>query len=537
MSTHDLERDPWAPREDGMSSIEIPEAPPGEAAYSRPNPELPCPPACVLGPDIRQRNSSEPLGAKPPNAGNVHEYVVRQRLDMTPAKPVEWLWPGRIPLGKFTLLVGDVGLGKSLLMLDVAARLSRGRGWPDAPLALNRNPPATAPSLSSPMQGESCGAAAGPLDAAAGNSASPAITATTPSSAAGAGRAGGLSPRTVRRGHTLILAAEDAVDDMIRPRLERLRADLSLIEVIRGAAGREEKIWKPHTWLRPLALPDDIGALEALIRERDAEPCRTVSFVVDGVTYGKDGFLDPELEAFPPVRLLILDPLASFFPRLSAGDNVQVRRMLQPLVDLAARFRLAIVGIHHLNKKVDQPGLYRPLGSQAMPAIARMVLGVARDPNDAARRVLSPIKSNVGPLPSQLAFRIIGGRVIWDPREELPDWDRAASGEGDEKACRWRQRRQAIVWLRDMLSEGEQRASDMLRLARQCLISISTLRRAREDLNVIIRRKKFDGRMQVVWSLPEAAAAQRGENSARIEHFEQKSLESNELQRNQISGP
>ena len=29
-------------------------------------------------------------------------------------RPVEWLWPGRIPIGKVTLLVGDPGLGKSL---------------------------------------------------------------------------------------------------------------------------------------------------------------------------------------------------------------------------------------------------------------------------------------------------------------------------------------------------------------------------------------------------------------------------------------
>ncbi len=37
-----------------------------------------------------------------------------------------WLWPGRIPLGKLTLLAGDPGLGKSFVTLDMAARVSIG---------------------------------------------------------------------------------------------------------------------------------------------------------------------------------------------------------------------------------------------------------------------------------------------------------------------------------------------------------------------------------------------------------------------------
>jgi putative DNA primase/helicase len=41
---------------------------------------------------------------------------------------IEWLWPRRLALGKLALLEGDPGLGKSLLTLDLCARLSR--GWP-----------------------------------------------------------------------------------------------------------------------------------------------------------------------------------------------------------------------------------------------------------------------------------------------------------------------------------------------------------------------------------------------------------------------
>jgi RecA-family ATPase len=46
-------------------------------------------------------------------------------------RAVEWLWPGWIPLGKVTVLDGDPGVGKSTLLLDLAARLSRDGVLPD----------------------------------------------------------------------------------------------------------------------------------------------------------------------------------------------------------------------------------------------------------------------------------------------------------------------------------------------------------------------------------------------------------------------
>lgn len=41
---------------------------------------------------------------------------------------VGWLWPGRIPFGMLCLLMGDPGLGKSLLTVDIAAKVSRAGG-------------------------------------------------------------------------------------------------------------------------------------------------------------------------------------------------------------------------------------------------------------------------------------------------------------------------------------------------------------------------------------------------------------------------
>jgi len=46
------------------------------------------------------------------------------------SETVNWLWEGRIPCGKVTLLEGEPGIGKSTLALELAARVSRGASMP-----------------------------------------------------------------------------------------------------------------------------------------------------------------------------------------------------------------------------------------------------------------------------------------------------------------------------------------------------------------------------------------------------------------------
>lgn len=69
---------------------------------------------------------------QPPQPGTPSptSAITRSFSEIKP-EPLEWLWPGRLPLGKLSLLVGDPGLGKSLLTVDIAARVSRGTSFAD----------------------------------------------------------------------------------------------------------------------------------------------------------------------------------------------------------------------------------------------------------------------------------------------------------------------------------------------------------------------------------------------------------------------
>jgi putative DNA primase/helicase len=65
-----------------------------------------------------------PISSRPDRYGTVC-------LSDVQPEAVDWLWFGRLALGKLTLIDGDPGLGKSLLSLDSTARVTTGSAWPD----------------------------------------------------------------------------------------------------------------------------------------------------------------------------------------------------------------------------------------------------------------------------------------------------------------------------------------------------------------------------------------------------------------------
>jgi hypothetical protein len=116
--------------------------------------------------------------------------------------PLSWLWAAILPRGKLVLLEGDPGLGKSLLALDLCARLTTGRPGPDG-----------APSP-------------GPAN-------------------------------------VLILCAEDGLEDTVLPRLGALGADLDRVFTLRpkDADAAEPLSFPAHTGLLDAALKRTQAAL------------------------------------------------------------------------------------------------------------------------------------------------------------------------------------------------------------------------------------------------------------------------------------
>jgi AAA domain len=135
------------------------------------------------------------------------DMVVTTMSDVDP-EDVRWLWGGRIPLGKLTILEGDPKGGKSTLSLDLMARVSTGGVMPDG----------------------------------------------TPSDIDGAA-------------NCVLMTAEDGLADTVRPRLDLAGADASRVMVWEAVLSTTED----RTELRMPSLPLDVVRLEALVTELAAK--------------------------------------------------------------------------------------------------------------------------------------------------------------------------------------------------------------------------------------------------------------------------
>lgn len=149
---------------------------------------------------LRDANSQPPTPSvlAPSNAGAgaaVRRLRVRCLANVEPTA-IRWLWPGRIALGKITMLAGHPGLGKSFLTCDLAARVSAGLPWPDV--------------------GDPC-----------------------------------------PQGQVLILNGEDDPSDTIRPRLDAANADVSKVHFIDGVDTTRESEIDPFELARDTRLLRD----------------------------------------------------------------------------------------------------------------------------------------------------------------------------------------------------------------------------------------------------------------------------------------
>jgi hypothetical protein len=318
---------------------------------------------------------------------------------------VSWLWPGRIPFGKLTILDGDPGLGKSTLMLDLAARLSTGRELPG-------------------------GAKHDPAG-------------------------------------TIILMVEDGLADTVVPRLQNAGADLSRIISLDMVLDEEGNNQLP-------SLPSCIPDLANLVAPVEA-------------------------------KLIIVDPIMSYLgEKTSSKDDQSVRRALTPLASFADQTGIAVVVLRHFNKASKLDVIYRGQGSIGFIGIARSGLVVGHDPDDPSRNVLASSKSNLGPIPPSLAYRLVNcendaARVDWEgvsyhTAQTITDQPQDEEGRTalDE----------AVDFLRDRLANGRTLSTAVQKSAREAGLAWDTVRRAQRKLRIVPKKaQEQDG--QWTWALPD----------------------------------
>jgi RecA-family ATPase len=318
-------------------------------------------------------------------------------------KPVEWLWPGRVPLHAITVLAGGPGLGKSLLTIQLAAKLTQGR-----------------------LSGE---------------------------------------PANV-----LMLTAEDPLAQIVRPRLEAAGANLDRIQFASMTRDGMET---------PILLPNDIAALGSLVEQKSA-------------------------------RLVVIDPLmAHLAGSIDSWKDQKVRQALAPLHQLAEQKDTAVLVVAHLNKGQGNDPLQRLGGSIGIPAAARSVLLLGRDPDDpdGSRRVLAHVKNNMAaPVPS-LAFTIQSVELADSAIETVRAVDaglssyQAADLLSIERPLRRSKLAEAVALIDEQLEDGSQLANELTAKAKELGISASTLKRARQERGVESRKSAFDAGW--LWSLPQ----------------------------------
>jgi len=278
-------------------------------------------------------------------------------------------------------------------------------------------------------------------------------------------------------GNVVIWSGEDDPADTLIPRLALSGADLSRVYFIGDVReGNERRSFDPA---------------------RDMEPLRR------------------KLIEIGDVRLLIVDPVVSAV----AGDshkNAEVRRGLQPLADLAASMRCALLGITHFSKGTGgRDPVERLTGSLAFGALARVVLVAAKHQEEGEDgrtvRLFCRAKSNIGPDDGGFEYDlhqaelkthpgIFASSVLWGEavegaaRELLATADATCDdGEGGTLA-------DAKRFLADLLADGPMRAGEVFKDADQAGYSKRSIQRAANAIKVERHKDGMKGGWQ--WRLP-----------------------------------
>ena len=232
---------------------------------------------------------------------------------------------------------------------------------------------------------------------------------------------------------------------------------------------------------------------------------------LDGVTDCTDGptrsfnlghvdVIDDFLETNPAVRLVIIDPISAYMAGIDSHKNTDVRAVLAPIAALAAKHGVAVIAVSHLNKG-QGAAIYRSSGSMAFVAASRATYLVAKSEDGPDRRLLLPVKNNLGPDTHGIGYLLKTTEsnvpfVEWLPEPVTQTADEVLRSSAEDQRT---STDDCVDWLRAVLSDGDKAASEVMTAAERLGFSPKVLRRAREKLEV--RTDKAGVKAGWIWSL------------------------------------
>jgi putative DNA primase/helicase len=284
-------------------------------------------------------------------------------------------------------------------------------------------------------------------------------------------------------GNVVILSAEDDAADTIRPRLEAAGADIDKAFIL-DAVGEGKK-------RRSFNLADDIQKLEAV------------------------------LSNIGDVALVVIDPITAYLGGADSHKTADIRALLAPLSDMAARHNVAVICVSHLNKGGSSQALMRVTGSLAFVAAARAAFVVVKDQQNSERRMLLPIKNNIGNDRLGFAFsiqsQILGNgiessRVEWESHEIDVPADQALADNGEYSSAN-SAIEEASSFIRELLAEEPVPATEVFDNAKAMGFSKATIRRAATELGIEKHKIGFNKNAKWVWQLPVSKIVKKDEDA------------------------
>jgi putative DNA primase/helicase len=201
------------------------------------------------------------------------------------------------------------------------------------------------------------------------------------------------------------------------------------------------------------------------------------------------------------VKLIVLDPITSY-TAVQENSNVEVRKALKPLVDIASEYNLCILGLSHLNKKVDLGFINRTIGSRAWSATPRMIWNIQPEiienddgkKEETACRFLMCVKSNLCRKPKGMKFEISDNGCV-------TFWDERLSGHADYmQGGSSHDTNNAEPWLAQVLCNGAVPVAAVKARATRDGVSDYKVRKACESMHVIKEKQAFSGIW--IWRMP-----------------------------------